>query len=102
MKISYSFELWDLCGTSYAPFPFDAPRFMHLARRSGACSSLASRNLCPSIAGDPQHRLRSASTECKVGLLDEMAVGAPRLEYLRRNDEHTAAELGDPHLPRPL
>src|SRR2546425_2151991 len=26
MKTRYSFELWDLCGTSYAPFPLDAPR----------------------------------------------------------------------------
>lgn len=25
MKTNYSLELWDLCGTSYGPFPLDAP-----------------------------------------------------------------------------
>jgi hypothetical protein len=25
MKTRYSFELWDLFGTSYAPFPLDTP-----------------------------------------------------------------------------
>src|SRR5438132_10025460 len=35
MKTRYSFELWDLCGTSYAPFPLNAPRVI----RETKCSS---------------------------------------------------------------
>ena len=73
-KTSYSFELWDLCGTSYGPFPFDAPRFMHLARNTrSSLSSSGSHNRCSAIAGHAQQRLRSASTECTVGLLEQMA-----------------------------
>jgi hypothetical protein len=52
MKTRYSFEPWDLCGTSYAPFPLDAPRVI----RKTKCSSLLSdcHNVCPATVTQAQ------------------------------------------------
>jgi hypothetical protein len=74
VKTRYSFELWDLCGTSYAPFPFDAPWLM----RKTKCISwlLNSHNACPATVTQAQHGLRFASIEQKVGLLEQCPTSA--------------------------
>ena len=74
MKTRYSFELWDLCGTSYAPFPFDAPWLM---RKTKCTSSLLnSHNACPAPVTQAQRGLGSASIEQKVGLLEQCPTSA--------------------------
>ena len=66
--------LWDLCGTSYPPVP---------AAASDSCTWRAKpdppgRRWTPTVrlrvtVGDAQHRLRAASIEYEVGLLEQMA-----------------------------
>jgi len=48
METSCSFELWDICGTSYAPFPLDEPKFKG---RAGVTllSSLGSHDRCQRV-----------------------------------------------------
>ena len=62
-KTSYSLELWDLCGTSYGPFPFDAPLFMQSARKtSSSLSSSGAHIRCyraQHIAKRSEHAARS-------------------------------------------
>jgi hypothetical protein len=65
MKTRYSFELWDLCGTSYAPFPLC----------KSWCSSASSNchKACPTTVTKAQDDLRSASIEQKAGLLEQVS-----------------------------
>jgi hypothetical protein len=74
MKTRYSFELWDLCGTSYAPFPLDTPWLMRKIRCSSALSNC--HKACPATVTQAQHDLRSASIEQKVGLLEQCPTSA--------------------------
>ena len=71
MKTRYSFELWDLCGTSYAPFPLDTPWLMRKIRCSSALSNC--HKACPATVTQAQHDLRSASIDQKVGLLQQVS-----------------------------
>jgi hypothetical protein len=52
MKTRYSFELWDLCGTSYAPFPLDAPRVIRKTKCSSSLSDC--HNVCPATVTQAQ------------------------------------------------
>ena len=63
MKTRCSFELLDICGTSYAPFPLDAPKFMQRAQGTKLLSSLGSHDCCAAIPGHPLERPCCASTE---------------------------------------
>ncbi len=63
METSCSFELWDICGTSYAPFPSDAPKFKRRARSTKLLSSLGSHDRCSAIPGHPLERPGCGSTE---------------------------------------
>jgi hypothetical protein len=46
METSCSFELRDICGTSYAPFPLDEPKCTRRARGTTLLSSLGSHDRC--------------------------------------------------------
>ena len=46
METSCSFEIWDICGTSYAPFPLDEPAFKRRADGTALLSSLGSHDRC--------------------------------------------------------
>ena len=74
MKTRYSFELWDLCGTSYAPFPFDAPWLMRKTRCTS--SLLNSHNASPATVTQAQHGLRFAPIEQNVALLEQCPTSA--------------------------
>jgi len=45
METSCPFELWDICGTSYAPFPLDEPKFKRRARGTTLLSWFGSRHI---------------------------------------------------------
>lgn len=52
MKTRYSFEFWDLCGTSYGPFPLDAPRLMRKTKSSSSLSDC--NNACAATVTQAQ------------------------------------------------
>lgn len=71
-KNSYSLELWDRCGTSYGSFPFDPPLFMESARKTSSFLSSSGADVRRfTTVGHAQQRLRSASVECKIGLISD-------------------------------
>ena len=76
MKTSCTFELLDICGTSYAPFPLDAPKFMHRAQSTKLLSSLGSHDRCSAIPSHPQERPGCASTECIFACLSRSPTSA--------------------------
>jgi hypothetical protein len=63
MEHTYCFALWDICGTSYAPFPLDAPQLMQRSRKTRWWSSLGINDRCSSILGGPQQPRAFASTD---------------------------------------
>ena len=56
METSCSFELWDICGTSYAPFPLDEPKFKRRDRGTTFLSSFGSYNRCSASLGHSAER----------------------------------------------
>ena len=72
MKTIYSFELWDICGTSFAPFPFDAPRWTLKTRCTP--SSLNSYDVYPATVPQAQYGL--APIEQKVGQPEQCPTSA--------------------------
>jgi len=46
METGGSFEQWDICGTSYAPFPLDEPKFKRRADGTTLLSSFDSHDRC--------------------------------------------------------
>jgi hypothetical protein len=61
MEHPYAFDVYDICGTSYGPFPLDTPELMLRAGKTRWWSSFGSR--CYTIRGRPQHPLGFTSTE---------------------------------------
>jgi len=51
METSCSLELWDICGTSYAPFPLDEPKFKRRARGTTLLSWFGSYHRCSASPG---------------------------------------------------
>ena len=51
MKHTYCFEFWDICGTSYAPFPLVEPKFKRRARGTTFLSSFGSYDRCSASPG---------------------------------------------------
>jgi hypothetical protein len=51
METSCSFELWKICGASYAPFPLDEPKLKRRARDTTLLSSFRSQDRCSAIPG---------------------------------------------------
>jgi hypothetical protein len=63
METSCSFEFWDICGTSYAPFPLDEPKFKRRADGTTLLSSFGSHDRCSAIPRQSVERPGCGSPE---------------------------------------
>lgn len=71
-ETSGTFEGWDICGTSYAPFPLDEPKFRRRARGTTLSSWLDSRDRCSASPAESVERPGSGSP-VDIRLLEPMA-----------------------------
>jgi hypothetical protein len=76
METSCSFELWDICGTSYAPFPLDEPKFKRRARGTTFLSSFGSYDRCSASPGHSVERPVCGSPEWLFACLSRWPTSA--------------------------
>jgi hypothetical protein len=63
MEHPYAFDVYDICGTSYAPFPLHEPKFKRRAHGTTLLSSFGSRDRCSASPGHSVERPVCGSPE---------------------------------------
>jgi hypothetical protein len=63
MENSCYFEMWDICGTSYAPFPLDMSKLTRRARGTTLLSWFGSHHRCSASPGHSVERPVCGSPE---------------------------------------
>jgi hypothetical protein len=76
MEHPYAFDVYDICGTSYAPFPLDEPKFKRRTRGTKLLSSFGSHDRCSARPGHSVERPVCGSPEWLFACLSRWPTSA--------------------------